>query len=225
MKTPAILMAVPFAVLSLASQDTVSLARKYVEGDKDTYKLALQMTISESNVDMSMTSTRVVKKVFDNGDADIEDVVSGLKMSIDGHTVSPPAPKPETTRYSRAGIPLSAKKAAQGMAFLKFVNWVTDKPLKVGETVVVDYPDPDDPKSRVTGTIRLESVDKSDAKLISVLESTTSTSKDKPMKMAFTTWFDLATCKPNRITGTISNLAGPQGLPIDGVQLTMERVK
>ena len=229
MKTKLMFSALVLVTLAFAAQESIKLERKYKEGEKDVYKMAMQMNMG-GDVNVALKSTQTVKKVYDNGDADIELASSDLKVNFNNQEMSPPVQPPSIVRFNKSGMPIGMKssKGSRGqmnMSFLRYAFAFVDKPFKVGETIPMDFTDPDNPKAKVSGTVKVESLENGVAKFITNLDVRNEDTGDKPMKLAFTSWAEVSTAKLNKITGTVSNLPPMQGMQIEAIQLTIERVK
>ena len=229
MRARILIGALVVGMVAFAAQD-VKLERKYKEGDKDTYKVSMQLTMNGGTANVNLVSTLTVKKVYDNGEADVETVPGDLKIDFNGQTMTQPAPAAHTERFTKQGMPLVEKvkdknRAQMNVAFMRYAVMLGEKGMRVGETIPVDYTDRLDSANKVKGTLKLESFEKGIAKLVSTCEAWTEDTGAKPMKMVYTIWFDADAGKLSKLVGTVSNVMGPQGLPIDAVQISMERVK
>ena len=216
------------AAAAFAAQDAIKFVRTYKEGDKDSYKLSMQMSMQGGSADMTMKMTSLVKKVYENGDADIESSVSDMKITFNGQTMSPPAQPPTTTKVNKSGMPVAGSTArGRGMSgdFLRYATFLGEKGIKVGETIDIDQAETADSKTRIKGTLKLESLEEGVAKLIGKFDIWTPEAGDKPMKVASTSWVDVSTAKPNKVEGTISNVSAGPGMELDAIQFTMERLK
>lgn len=227
MKTRFILPALMLAALSFAGQEVYKFERKFKEGDKDSYKLAMSMNMNGGEVNVTMKTSQLVKKVYENGDADVETTTSDLKVNFNGQEMSPPPQKPRTMRINKNGMPVNAQSSAgqrgMNMNFMRYATVWGSQGLKVGETVNIDEKDANNPKNTVKGTVRLESISDGVAKLITNLDVTTDEIA-KPMKIAATILLEAGSSKMNKITGTMSGISA-QGMEIEAIQFTMERVK
>ena len=228
MKTKLMFCTLAMVTLAFAAQESIKLERKYKEGEKDVYKIAMQMNMG-GDVNVTLKTTQTVKKVFENGDADIESASSDLKVNFNNQEMSPPAQPPSVARYNKNGMPIGVKankgRGQMNMSFMRYAFAFTDKAFKVGETIPIDFTDPANAKDKVTGTVKVDSLENGVAKFIANLDIRNEDTGDKPMKVAITSWVDVASSKPNKVTGTVSNITGPQGMQIEGVQLSIERVK
>ncbi len=228
MKTRFLLAAAAIVCAALAAQDTLKLERKYVVGEKDSYKYKLSLETGQGSVDVAMTQAQAVVKVYDNGDADIESSTSGLSVKFNGQDVPVPAPpnQKDTRRYTKQGVPVSLTQGGRGgmqggMAFAQFLNVLADKPLTVGQTVPVEYTLPDE-KTTVSGTVKLESLANGVAKLLSHMNVTMPQST-KPVKLVITSFVDAASSKLSKAEGTATDLPEQGPMSPKAVQFTIER--
>ncbi|MCH8274567.1 MAG: hypothetical protein IH851_07240 [Armatimonadetes bacterium] len=219
------------AALASALQDTVRLERVYKTGDMDSYSFALAMTTGGGSVDLSMKVTHIVKKVDEDGVADVEMQFADLAVVFNDQEMNPPAPPSLTLRVTKHGLPVGQKLArgqgqSMNLVFLRYLSLVPDQAVKVGEKVDMNFTDPENSKTRVTGDFSVESVRRGEAKTVSHLEISVD-GMGQVMRMVRTAWFDVKTGKLKRAEGTVSNLAGgPEGLgAVDAIQFTYERAK
>ncbi len=232
MKIKAVVHTLGFVAAAFAMQDAVTFARSYKEGDKDTFKLNVTASMSVGAAEVSMNMTQTVKKVYENGDADVESQVADMKVSFNGQEMPTggnevPVNTQRVDKFGRSiGEAQGGNQMMNQMSFMRYAGFMGDKPLKLGESVDVDTKD-EKTGSRVFGTVKLDKLEAGVATVISNLKVTTKeTGETKPMKMNFVTLLDSATAKINKVSGDISELpAGDQGMTVDSVKLVMERNK
>lgn len=217
------------------AQQAYRFERKYVQGEKDVYDFKLSFEIPQGSVNLSMAQTATVTKVHENGDADIETESRGLKALLNGQEMPIPgaqANSKTTTRFTKYGAPVSSgapgaagprRGMGQNIAFAQFAAMTGEKPITVGETVQIDYVDPNDPKITAKGPVKLESVDAGIARLVSNLAITNSQTTVKPMKLTGTILVETATSKLKRAEGTVSDIPSRGGFSPQTCQFTMER--
>jgi hypothetical protein len=231
MKAKLILATLLLGSIALASDPPISFERHYVVGDKDVYGIKMKMTSSgggTGEMNMSMTSTQIVAKVYDNGDADIENATSDLVIDVMGQHISPPTGKPTTVRMTKFGAPVGTdgKPTGRGpnMNFLRYASYQGEGGMTPGQVVKIDRVDPDNAKNTVHGTATLVSTDSGVSMITSSIDVTTADTGDKPMHIDATTWVG-AGGKLSKSVAKITNLAMAAGSPmkIDAVELTMER--
>lgn len=237
MKTRALILLGCVAAAAFAAQDPVSLVRNYKEGDKDTYKLAVTATMAIGSADINMTMLQTVKKVYENGDADIETLVNDMKMSFGGNEI----PMPETTtnpaqsqRVDKFGRPVASNKPSEAaggnrmmeqMSFLRYAGFVGDKPIPVGSSIDVDSKD-EKAGTHTWGKITLVKVESGIATVSSDLKTTNKQTGPKPMSMKFTSTVEMTSGKIEKVSGDITDLpSNDQGMTVDSVKVEMLRVK
>ncbi|MCZ7580213.1 MAG: hypothetical protein M5U21_05260 [Fimbriimonadaceae bacterium] len=225
------LVAVFAATVALAGQSTFKFERKYVEGEKEAFKLTLSMESNFGSIDILMNQNAVVKKVYENGDADLETIISGMKVAMNGQEMPTPAQDVTMmTKVSKSGAILSAGGMSGGsgmgmnLGFMRFATAGMDKPLTVGQTYDIDYKDPANPKQSVKGTVKLESITEGKAKLLSKLALVT-TEGQPPMDVNMTTFVEVSSSKLIKLEGTASNVPGMEQLGTSTVQFAMAAAK
>ncbi len=233
MKTRALLFVGCLAAAALAAQDPVSLSRTYKEGDKDNYKLAVTANMAIGSADISMNLMQTIKKVYENGDADVETQVTEMKMSFGGNEMPMPnnnSPA-RSQRVDKFGRPVGASTGPGGnnmmdqMSFMRYAGFVGDKPVAVGATIDVDNKD-EKAGSRTWGKVTLVKIESGIATVSSDLKQTNKQTGDKPMVMKFTSLVDMVSGKLDKVDGDITDLpSNDQGMTVDSVKLNMERIK
>lgn len=230
------LMLVVVAASAFALQDEFLLTRKYKEGDKDTYKLAVTATMAIGAADINMLMNQTVKKVYENGDADIETQIAEMRMSFGGNEM--PMPNQDmpamSQKFDKFGRPVGQPQTSGGgagagmmnqMSFMKFAGFTGDKPMKVGTEVKVDAKDEKD-GSHTTGTVILEKIEEGVAFINANLAVKNKQTGDTPMKIVMKSQVIVESGKLSKVDGDITNLpANEQGMTVDSVKLSMEKVK
>jgi len=224
MKAKLTLLCLGLVAISMAGQNTVRFTRHQAVGDHDTFKISITGTAQMGDMDINLTETRTVKKVYDNGDADVETATTELKVSMGGNDFPVPLPPPTTIKMDKNGVPIGEQKGpGSGMNFSKYAAAFYDRDLKVGDTINVDQASPDG-KEKTTGTVKLDSVANGEAKLTADLV-TTLPDLDGPAKLHMDMFMDTASSKPNRMEATVSSMPLRQGMVLNNVKMTYERVK
>lgn len=227
MKGRIIFATLAVTALAMAAQDTFKPIRTYKEGDKDVYELTMKMTAQGSPIDMSMTQTQVVKKVYENGDADIETTVTNSKVNFMGQSRDMPSSPSTTTRMNKFGAPVGKPAGgSRGMnfSFMNFSRSYGDKEMKVGETVKFNWADEKDAKSKAAGTATLVSLTDKTAVVKSEVDVWSAETGDTPIHVVSTVTVDRASGKPDRVEAKVAKLpASAAPMPIENMELTMVR--
>lgn len=220
--------------VAFASQDPLTLARAYKEGEKDAYQMQITANLAIGTAEMSMNLTQTVKKVYENGDADIESLVSDMRLLFGGNEMptgqNAPAPA-QLQRFDKYGRLVPSEGASDQnrgmmaqMSFLRYAMFTTDKPMTPGTTVEVDEKD-EKAGTRAWGKITLERVEDGVATILSDLQMTTKQTGEKPIAMKFKSQVETASSKLRKVTGDVTNLpANEQGMQIDSIQINVQRV-
>lgn len=230
MKLRNILFALALGASAFASQgDGLRIERKYVLNDSDIYVMKMQMDSPVGPIDLSMDMKETVKKLYDNGDADIESTVSNMVVNVQGREQRPPnTQKGTTVRYTKYGTPVPGQKTGQGMNgmnFMQFGNLMGENSLKVGETRTFDQADKDNPKNHIKGTVKLDSNENGVAKLITSVDIFQN-GAEKPMHVDATSWIETSIGKMKKYEGKVTNLpmggGAGAGMP-SSASFTLER--
>lgn len=226
-----VLTAAAFAVV----QDEVKFNRTFKSGEKDKYTFRVQGKMPMGEMDITMSMLQEILKVHENGDADQKTTIADVKLLMNGSDMTQMVPpgafgQPVTVRISKNGMPVDKKAAAQGPAgmgqLMSIGNSIAfDKPMKVGQTIPINQTDPKDPKSKVTGSMTLESITDGVAKILSTVEITTAQTTSKPMKIVSTSWIEVASAKPNKVEGTLTGMPEQGGMSFEDMKFSMERAK
>jgi hypothetical protein len=235
MKSRAIIFSLVVAAAAFAVQDEVKFTRSFKAGDKDNYSFNVQLKTAMGDMEMQMKMSQEITKVFENGEAEQKTTISDMKMFMNGTDVSAMAAQgmgaqaPIVVRIDKNGMPVDKKQAQGGgpmgqmSQLMSLGSMMTDKPMKIGQAVPIDMTDPKDPKSTVKGTVVLEAVEAGVARVKSDIQIA-NPQMPKPMQVKTVALVDVATSKPNKVTGEVIGVPA-QGMQIDQVKFTMERVK
>lgn len=223
----------PIALVTAAiatAQDSVSLERKWKVGDSDKQRIGLAFATEMGDVVLVMMTEQKVAKTFENGDAELQLTITDLKVMFNGAEMPPQAPpaQPVTMRLDNRGMPVqqtTGQRRGLGGEILAFAYLTPDNPLKVGEVVEIAYASAENPKTKVKGTIKLESLTEGVAKLIGNYDIWTENTADEPMKVAMTNWFRVSDAKFVKSEGMFSNFRLQPGMAPTAAQFTMERIE
>jgi len=231
MKKPTLLLGT-FCAMALAANalQEVKIVRTYKVGEADKYLMTMDMTSAMGAITIKVASTQKVAKVYDNGDADVETTVNSLTVNAMGNEMNPPIPAVTTQKFNKYGMQVGKSVSSDrgGMDFLRYLNVIGDRALKVGETIPIDYKNPDDAKDTAKGNVKIESLTDSVLKMVAYLDITNKqTEGGKPMNVALTSWIDVRDGKPEKVEGVVTNLpANAQGgMQIDKVNFSVVRQK
>lgn len=234
MKSRTLLAFVALASIVVAAQDPIQLIRTFKEGDKDTFKLSVTAMLPIGSADINMVMSQTVKKVYENGDADIETKVSEMRMAFNGSEMPMPAgaDAPATVqRMDKFGRPVGAETGGAGngmmqqMNFLRYAGFFGEKPVTIGGSIEVEQKD-EKAGTRTWGNVTFSKVENGIATVVSDLKMTTKQTGDKPMVMKFVSLVRTEDGKIDKIDGEITQLpANEQGMTVDSVKIQMERVK
>lgn len=230
MRSKLVLLVAAAAVCAFAVQDGQKFERKYKAGESDAYAMSMAMETGMGSIDVAMTMTQTIKKVYDNGDADIETSIGSMKINAMGNEMSPPAPPATTTRMNNRGVAVQASQGAAGggrgaggmgmlLNFSRFGAIMTAGEMKVGVAVPFE-----DKESGSKGTVTLESLKDGVAILISKIE-VSNPGGGAPMVVDTRSWIDAASSKLDKLEGTIKNPPGQDQMPIESMKITMARKK
>mgnify|MGYP003387917377 CR=1 FL=1 len=145
MKLKLLIAGIALAVAAMA-QDTIDLTRIYKVGDVDKYKMDMKMVGQMGEVTVALDMTQTIKKLYDNGDADIESQSGEVKIVAMGQNINQPGGPASTQRHNKLGQPVGVKAKSQ-MDFMRFATFMGDGKGKVGDTIAVDYKDPENAKN------------------------------------------------------------------------------
>lgn len=228
------LVLIAVAATAFAMQDEFLMTRKYKEGETDKYKLAVTATMAIGQADINMLMNQTTKKVYENGDADIETQIAEMRMSFGGNEL--PMPNDQmpsmTQKFDKFGRPVGQPQTQGGgagagmmsqMSFMKYVGFTGDQPMKVGQEVKIDAKDEKD-GSHTTGTILLEKIENGMAFINATLSVKNKQTGDTPMKVAMKSQVKVENGKLAKVEGDITNLPpNEQGMTVDSVKILMEK--
>jgi hypothetical protein len=154
------------AATCTAGQQRYFFTRKYVVGQTDRYVMNSSVT-SPMAMTMSMTLSQRVKKVYPNGDADVEIKTSAMQMTMNGKSMpvsAGGAQKSEqttVTRLNKFGTPVAGANSQSAMMGMDMgmgsgISGL-EKGLPLGQTVPF-HGKPGQQGAAMSGTNRLSSV-------------------------------------------------------------------
>ncbi|MFI5387043.1 MAG: hypothetical protein ACHQ50_13090 [Fimbriimonadales bacterium] len=224
MKIRTILLAALVGAVSGAHAQSLKIERKYVVNESDTYAQNMTMASSMGAIKISVETTQTVKKVYDDGDADVEAVAKNMTVNMGGNEMHPPAQPPTVTRMTKYGVPAAPEKGPRRMNFARFGSFFGDKELRLGVSVPFDQVDKENPKNHSSGTVKLLSLDAGKAKLELSVDVYTD-GAEKPMHVDGTTLVDSANGKMLRFEGKAANLPtnAAQGVTISSATFLIEK--
>ncbi len=227
MKIRAILLSALLGVAAIAaSQTTLKVERKYVVNESDTYKTNMTMASSAGELKISFESTQAVKKVYENGDADIESAIANMVVNMAGNEFKPPAQPPMTMRIDKFGVPTKADKNSRRFNFARFGSYFGNSELTVGQSVAFDQIDKENPKNHVKGTAKLIGIDAGKAQ-ISITADSFTDGAEKPTHVEGMSTIDAATGKLVRFEGKATDLPamGAPGMTISTATFVIEKTR
>lgn len=200
---------------------TFNPVHAYAAGDSDSYTVKVDATASTGEIGITSDTSRTVKHVYENGDADIETKITDLNLNIGGQPLPWTNPQPSTSRYNRFGMPITPGGQSLGMSFTRFGTFFGEKEFKVGETNAIEQVDEKNPKNHVKGTVKLLSLEDGKAKLSIVLDSF-SEDAEKPMHVEGTATVHIATSRLLSFEGTATNLPAIKGISVSTAKFSMQ---
>lgn len=212
------------AALSASAQTTFNPAHNYKVGDTDSYSVKVNATSSMGPLVIAMDSVSTVKKVYDNGDADIETAISNMSLNMNGQDMPIPAggKNSTTSKVNKYGLPLSTSGQTRGMNFSQFANFLGDKELKVGDTINFDNVNPQNKNVHSKGTVKLLSIDGGKAKFTISVDTYTE-GVEKPMHMDGNLTADAANGKMLHFDGKVKDLpVQGQGMSVTAADFVMD---
>lgn len=228
MKVKNIFLGLALVAFAGATQGTFKFERVYKLNEKDTYKSKIDVVASMGEINVSMNIANTVKKVYDNGDADIETALSELKVSMGGQEMpaGSSAPPAMSQRYSKFGESIGEMTGGDEMTsqmnFFKYARLGVKEPMSVGQTIKISSKD-EKKKEEVSGTVKFESLTNGIAALVTELD-VKKDGTEKPMHIKMTSSIDAASSKLEKVVGTVTGVPA-EGIDIDSLKFTMERNK
>jgi hypothetical protein len=235
MKTKALILGLGLVAAAFAVQDAVKFERAYKVGDRDDYRFSITASTMMGDADIQMIMSQVVKKVHDNGEADIETTIGDMKLMFMGNEMPMPGgqtPPPTTSRVNKYGMPVGeqARGGGGGMMgmmgggeLMRLGTMMMDKPMTVGQTIPFEQVDANNPRNKVVGTVLLESIKDGIAVVVTKSEIHNANSA-QPMKVDVRSQIEMATNKPKLVEGNVTGIPEQGGMQIDGAKFRMERL-
>jgi hypothetical protein len=209
------------------AQDVFNPARTYVVGEKDVYGLSMRMQAEKYEATIVGKQSYEVKKVFENGDAEVESKAYDLTFSVMGQEYKQPEGLPRVIRYNKFGaaIEKDVPKDQRQPIFMSYLTYRAPAAMKLGETVRIAEKRDEDPNSEVKGTSKLESLKDGIAKVATNLVITYGKGK-KPTNIESIGYFDAKSSKLDRVECKLTGLdpADLPGMPpLQSITVVIER--
>lgn len=219
------------AVVSFGSvAGALDLGRVYQVGETDRFSVTVQIETGAGSVDMTMRQVQVVKRLLDDGQAEVESRTDGLeakmngeKIPIEGASQMPPVNLVIDRWGWQLRVPAVGRGSGASVAFLRYALVLPRGRLEVGRSVPVEADLPIG--SRVSGSARLVSVENGVARIIQSLEIV-SRGQSGPQTLTMTTWVETKTSRIVRVEGQASAppTAGDDPFGVRGMQFRFESV-
>jgi hypothetical protein len=214
-------------VLLFGKQASFSPARTYVIGERDIYAMSLRMDTNEYSVSILGKLSYEVKKLYENGDADLETKAYDMTINVLGQEMKQPGGDVRVIRYNKFGAPIERgiPKDRRQPIFMNFLIFRPSADMKVGDKVTIDETIDGDVKTSVKGTAKLESIQDGIAKVsasISVMEP----NLKKPTRIESVGYFDAKTSKLNRSESKLEDVEPgemPGMPPVKSITVVIER--
>lgn len=235
MKGRAISLLAIFATTAMAGQSAIKLERAFRDGEVDNYKLALNVSIQdfgEAAIDMSLAQT--VKRVYANGDADIESKPSNMVLKLNGQEMPKDAigagegDMSSVQRFDKYFRPVAVPGTLPARGMMNQVNlmrygiMLSGQELKVGETMPITYENKDT-KTIITGTAKLVSVTSGIAKIESAVKVQNPETGPTKIDLKVTSEVEVATAKPIKVEGVVTDVPAQGGMAIQKIRFSMTK--
>lgn len=213
-----------FAAVTLAlAQDAFSPVRTYAVGDKDVYGCNMKM---DGGLDVSFVFKQsfVVKKVYENGDADVETKVFERTLNVAGQASKQPDADTLVVRYDKFFIPAKVTDPSkpQPPAFMSFIAYRSAQTVKIGQVINIDEDLKDKLNTHVKGTSKLDSITDGIAKMITSVDIKNAKTK-KPMHLDSISYLDVKTSKLTRAESKVSNVESDEIPGVKTITVVLER--
>jgi hypothetical protein len=206
MKRPVACFVALLLAFAACAADTVKFVREYTEGQVDKFNVTIAMVFPTATWTFKALDTLTVKKVYPDGEVDIETAATDMKADVPGQDVPTPDQK-STRRFGKDGMP-AGDLAAGGPQFdyARTEALLFGRDLTVGNDVAIEWTAPKDAKSKIKGTFNVQSVKDGLATVVSKLQIWNSGTGDKPMQATFTTLIEVVTSKIQKVDGVVTDL-------------------
>lgn len=234
MRIRALTLICGLAAFGIAAQDAIKLERVYKMSEADSYKMDLVIQTGSGEAAITMDLRQTIKKVYDNGDADIESKTTNLKLKLNGQELPNDAigggeDIPATVqRYDKFARPVSIKgnEPVKGLMnqfnFMRYGVMLTGQELKVGESVPIQHEDKD-AKTSINGTAKLVSIAAGIATIESAIKVKNPETGNKPIDLKMTTQVEVANAKPIKVSGTATDVPSQNGMGIESIKFSMTK--
>lgn len=223
MKRTAVCLFLLQLALGASAADTVKLTRSYTEGQIEKFDETFAMVVQGGDWKIKDMRTLTVKRVYPNSQIDIEAAVTNIAINMAGQETRNDDQK-STRRVDQNGMPIDPRQPGT-LDYPRTEALLFGRDLPVGQELPVEWKDAKDAKSKIKGTVKVESVKDGVAKIVSNLQIWDAKTGDSPMKVTITTTVDVATSKIQKVEGLVTNLPeDPSGGTPKQVKFTEARL-
>ena len=220
----ALCLAMPGFASPMQTGTVYSLTPIYKVGQELKYKTAMTMD-GQMAMQMAFNIDEKTTKVYPDGSADMSINLIGMTMTMNGQTMSPPAPPEMTVHVSKYGA-TSGAAAKINMAgnIGAMINEGLGKGISVGQSVKIDNTDPKS-KTHVYGTVTCDGVKDGLINISEDLKIQLKGNSGTPMHVVGTESVDQVTHVLQHVKSTMTHVQGPQGMTFSKITTTMDIVK
>jgi hypothetical protein len=210
-------------------QDVFEPARTYVVGEKDVYGLSMRMVSEKYDATIVGKLSYEIKKVYENGDADVESKSYSLVFTVMGQEYKSPDGTPRVTRHNKFGaaIEKGLPKDQRQPIFMSYLTYRAPAAMKLGQSIPISEKKDDEDKTEIKGSSKLESIESGIAKIATILDITSS-KKKKATHIESVGYYDAKSSKLNRVECLLKDLDPaefPGMPPLQSMTVVIEREK
>lgn len=203
--------------------NVVRFTRHAEVGDQDLLKIEVQGSTDMGDFDFMQTQTRAIKKVYGNGDADVEISVTSQRVTLNGNNVPIELPQISQIKLNKQGLPTANSVTGRDrMNLAKYAAPLYNRDLKLGTTFHVEQTSADKNET-IAGKVRFDSIQNGDAKFSADLENTQNNTLDV-VKVHLDIYMNLAASKIDRIEETVAKLPISDTIKLENAKMVYERV-
>lgn len=201
----------------------VRFTRHAVEGDQDLLKIEVTGSTDMGDFDFMQTQTRLIKKVYGNGDADVQITVTSQRVALNGNNVPVDLPQISQIRLNKQGLPTANSVTGRDrMNLAKYAAPLYNRDLKLGSTFHVEQTSADKNET-IAGKVKFDSIANGDAKFTAELENTQNYTLDV-VKVHLDIYMNIAASKIDRIEETVAKLPITDAIKLENAKVVYERV-
>lgn len=193
----------------LSMQEPLNFERKWLVDEKQTYSVTLTLNSNVGDVIIDFDLISITEKALQDGTTGqlIFKIENSTAKSNDMNVPLEPSRSGYSVSFDKYAVPISKEHEDLGILFqlIKYVGILPNQPMKVGDTLSINYDKRQTAQIEVKGNLHLVENKEHLSKFSGIIEIHKPDSR-VPMKLSLTYWIDQRNGALVEAEGTATNL-------------------